>query len=138
MGPPRFKLVKSGHLIPMTLFGRWSPNMSGCGDGRRPVSILSLPELAAIVSDAHGLADPSDYVRLRDVYNRLKANRPKVAGRLVSYYRDEFSADLSCLLQHPKHRSAFEFSAARDPHLAFPVVLDDGTLNQYGYVRLRG
>jgi hypothetical protein len=94
-------------------------------------------EFRAVVQEAGRDADQQGYVRLQDAYSRLKGSRPKGRGRLVSYYRDEFSADLSCVARDPILRRQFQFSAARDPNLAFSVVLDDGTLNQYGYVRLR-
>jgi hypothetical protein len=76
-------------------------------------------------------------VRLRDAYEALKESRPPVPGRLASYYKDEFSADLSVLLTTPAARR-FEFSAIRDPRLAFPVVQAGGSLQQYGFVRPRG
>lgn len=79
----------------------------------------------------------ADNVRLRDVYEALKLSRPAIPGRLVTYYRDEFSADLSVLLTTPSARR-FEFSAIRDPRLAFPVVQGGGSLQQYGFVRVRG
>ncbi len=94
-------------------------------------------EFESLVVEARRDADAQGYIRLLDLYRRMKALRPKTPGRLVSYYRDEFAADISCLAQHAGHRRRFAFSAARDPSIAFPVVLDDGTLNQYGYVRLR-
>jgi hypothetical protein len=94
-------------------------------------------ELAELIREASREADPQGYMRLRDLYNTLKSRRPAVPGRLVSYYRDEFSADLSCVAQHPQYRRRFQYSAARDPSLAFPVILDDGQLYQYGYIRLR-
>jgi hypothetical protein len=78
-----------------------------------------------------------DNVRLRDVYEALKQARPEVPGRLVTYYRDEFSADLSVLLTTAAARR-FEFSAIRDPRLAFAVVQTGGSLQQYGFVRVRG
>ena len=78
-----------------------------------------------------------DNVRLRDVYEAMKLSRPEVPGRLATYYRDEFSADLSVLLTTAAARR-FEFSAIRDPRLAFAVVQAGGSLQQYGFVGLRG
>ena len=80
---------------------------------------------------------PGDNVRLKDVYDALKETRPALPGRLASYYRDEFSADLSVLLASNAGRR-FEFSAIRDPRLAFTVVQPGGSLQQYGFIRLRG
>jgi hypothetical protein len=78
----------------------------------------------------------AENVRLRDVYDEIKALRPATPGRLVSYYRDEFSADLSVLLTSSAARR-FEFSAIRDPRLAFAVARLGGALQQYGFIRIR-
>jgi hypothetical protein len=89
-------------------------------------------DLTALV-EARG----TDNVRLRDVYEAIQRRRPARPGKLATYYKDEFSADLSVLLSTPAGRG-FEFSAIRDSRLAFLVVLPGGSLQQYGFVRLRG
>lgn len=85
-------------------------------------------------------------VRLADVYRLLKERMEKKepqwkrAGRLVAYYKDEFSADLSKLYEAQATgkltRPRVRFSAIRDARLAFRVVLPDGSVQLYGFVRL--
>ena len=91
--------------------------------------------------------NPSGWVALNDVYQRLKEHREeqhpdwRQSGRIAGYYKDEFSADLSKLRQAqidgslpPPH---IEFSAIRDPRRAFKVVLPDGSTANYGFLRPR-
>ena len=89
--------------------------------------------------------NPVGWVRLEDIYqglkNRVKANNPtwKTGGRLVAYYKDEFSADLSKLWRAqtstrliPPH---VEISGIRDPRFAYKVVMPGGQVVLYGHMR---
>ena len=89
--------------------------------------------------------NPSGWVALNDVYQRLKEHREeqhpdwRQSGRVAGYSKDEFSADLSKLRQaqvesalSPPH---VEFSAIRDPRRAYKVVLPDGSTANYGFLR---
>jgi hypothetical protein len=89
--------------------------------------------------------NPVGWVRLEDVYQILKVNAQKnnpnwkVGGRLVAYYKDEFSADLSKLwhaqtTQRPGSPQ-IEFSGIRDPRLSYKLVLPDGQIGSYGHMR---
>jgi hypothetical protein len=89
--------------------------------------------------------NPVGWVRLEDVYQALKArtqkNNPnwKAGGRLVAYYRDEYSADLSKLWQAQASRRLgspeIELSGIRDPRLSYKVILPDGQIGSYGHMR---
>ena len=82
----------------------------------------------------------SEYVRLRSVYNALAARKPKKHGAIPSYFRDEFSADLSLMLRRQRDsrvKSRYELAAIRNPELAFEVVQPDGSLAQFGFIRRR-
>jgi hypothetical protein len=92
-------------------------------------------ELAAAIDELKGEASSAGHVQLRSVYQRMKNMRPKEPGRVASYYRDEFSADLSLVKQSEGANRRFEFAAARDPRLAFEIVEADGSLLRYGYIR---
>jgi len=87
------------------------------------------------------------WARLEDVYQELKRRAQernpewKVGGRLVAYYKDEFSADLSMLWRaqasqgiSPPH---IELSGIRDPRLSYKVVLSAGRVEHYGHLRPR-
>ena len=89
--------------------------------------------------------NPVGWARLEDIYQFLKREieqkNPnwKKEGRLVSYYRDEFSADLSKLWKAqvkqeitPPH---MELSGIRDPRLSYKVVLPDGQIASFGHMR---
>lgn len=89
--------------------------------------------------------NPSGWTPLVDVYQKLKEHQDnrnpnwRKAGRVASYYKDEFSADLSKLWQaqvkdkiSPPH---IEFSAIRDPRRSFKVVLHNGDTTNYGFIR---
>ncbi len=90
-------------------------------------------------------ANPVGWVRLEDVYRTLKKmaqeKNPnwKTGGRLVAYYKDEFSADLSNLWNAQVNRKIeyplIEMSSIRDPRLSFKVVMPDGQIGSYGYIR---
>jgi len=87
------------------------------------------------------------WVRLEDVYQELKKRVEKEnpnwksQQRLVAYYRDEFTVDLSILLSMQMagkvSGTEIEFSAIRDPRLSFQVPLPDGTANSVGFMRLQ-
>jgi hypothetical protein len=89
--------------------------------------------------------NPTGWVRLADIYQSLKTEIAKrnpnwkSKRRLVAYYKDEFGADLSksWKAQNSSDRSdqQIEFSAIRDPRLAFKVILPDGTTASFGFIR---
>jgi hypothetical protein len=89
--------------------------------------------------------NPTGWVRLADIYQLLKTEIAKrnpdwkSKKRLVAYYKDEFSADLSKAwkAQNSDDRTdrQFEFSAIRDPRLAFKVILPDRSTASYGFIR---
>lgn len=91
---------------------------------------------------------PSNWVRLNDVYQLLKERiqdrNPnwKKGGRLVPYYKDEFSADISKLwgaqASGELGQPHIELSGIRDPRLAYRVVLPDGQTASFGFVRRKG
>lgn len=87
------------------------------------------------------------WVRLEDIYQELKRRavernpKWKEGGRLVAYYKDEFSADLSMLwraqAEHSIGPPQIELSGIRDPRLSYKVVLSVGRVEQYGHLRPR-
>jgi hypothetical protein len=87
------------------------------------------------------------WVRLEDIYQELKKRIEKETPnwksqqRLIAYYRDEFTIDLSILLSVQMAGklagTQIEFSAIRDPRLSFQVPLPDGTSNSVGFMRLK-
>ncbi|MBU1209133.1 MAG: hypothetical protein KKH04_19770 [Proteobacteria bacterium] len=89
--------------------------------------------------------NPVGWVRLEGVYQSLKRDiqqkNPnwKKGGRLVPYYKDEFSADLSKLWEAQISRKSgsphIELSGIRDPRLSYKVVLPDGQIQSYGHMR---
>ncbi len=89
--------------------------------------------------------NPVGWVQLKDVYQILKRyiqqKNPhwKKGGRLVAYYKDEFSADLSKLWKAQiaqKIGSPYiELSGIRNPRLSYKVLLPDGIIESYGYMR---
>lgn len=89
--------------------------------------------------------NPTGWVRLADVYQILRKEIEKrnpdwkSRKRLVAYYKDEFSADLSKLWRTQssgdKVDKQIEFNSIRDPRLSFKVILPDGTTASYGFVR---
>lgn len=90
---------------------------------------------------------PVDWVRLEDVYQSLKTQiqqeNPdwKKGGRLVAYYKDEFSADLSKLWKAQINQKIdfphIELSGVRDPRLSYKIVLPDRRIDSYGHMRPR-
>ena len=91
--------------------------------------------------------NPVGWVRLEDVYQELKRIEEgknldwKKGGRLVSYYKDEFSADLSMLWRAQAINKIdsphIEFSGIRDPRRSYKVVISAGRIEQYGHIRPR-
>jgi len=89
--------------------------------------------------------NPTGWVRLEDVYQALKkriqVNNPdwKAGGRLVAYFKDEFSADLSKLWQAQTSKTIdpphIELSGIRDPRLSYKVVLPSAQIGLYGHMR---
>lgn len=89
--------------------------------------------------------NPVGWVRLEDVYQSLKRDiqqkNPnwKKGGRLVAYYKDELSADLSKLWKAQISQKIgsphIELSGIRDPRLSYKVVLPDGQIESYGHMR---
>jgi len=89
--------------------------------------------------------NPIGWVRLEDVYQLLKRDIQKEnpnwrkGGRLVAYYKDEFSADLSKLWEAQVSQKInlphIELSGIRDPRLSYKVVLPDGQIGSYGHMR---
>lgn len=85
--------------------------------------------------------------RLEDIYQELKQRVEKETPdwqnrqRLIAYYRDEFTVDLSILLSVQMAGklagTQIEFSAIRDPRLSFQVPLPDGSSNSVGFMRLK-
>ncbi|MCJ7507498.1 MAG: hypothetical protein MUO85_02055 [candidate division Zixibacteria bacterium] len=89
--------------------------------------------------------NPTGWIRLADIYQSLKTEIAKRSPnwkskkRLVAYYKDEFSADLSKSWKAQNSGNItdrqIEFSAIRDPRLAFKVILTDGSTASYGFIR---
>ena len=88
---------------------------------------------------------PSGWASLENVYQSLKELEVKEnpdwrkGGRLIAYYKDEFSADLSLLWQaqsksaiEPPH---IEFSSIRDPRRAYKIIQPDRNVGSYGFLR---
>lgn len=92
--------------------------------------------------------NPTGWVRLEDVYQVLKEREQernpnwRTGGRLVPYYKDEFSADLSKLWDAQAAGKLpgqqIELSGIRDPRVAFKVVLPGGGTETYGHLRPKG
>ena len=91
--------------------------------------------------------NPVGWVRLEDIYQELKRRAEeenpkwKAGGRLIAYYKDEFSADLSMLWRAQVNNTVglphLELSGIRDPRLSYKVVLSAGRVEQYGHLRPR-
>lgn len=90
---------------------------------------------------------PTAWASLEGVYQILKqqveSERPgwRKGGRLVAYYKDEFSADLSMLWQAQALKQIdppyIELSAIRDPRRAYKVVQPDHNIGLYGFLQPR-
>jgi len=90
---------------------------------------------------------PVGWAPLEAIYQILKeeeqqTNRDwKKGGRLVAYYKDEFGADLSLLLQAQVSKEIplphIELSATRDPRQSFKILQPDHNIGRYGFLRPR-
>ena len=109
-------------------------------DGKKRVELIDLYKEIILIKP-----NPVGWLRLEDIYqglkNRVQVNNPawNTGGRLVAYYKDEFSADLSNLWRAqtserlgPPH---IEFSGIRDPRFAYKVVLPGSQIGLYGHMR---
>ncbi|MDI6734912.1 MAG: hypothetical protein QME42_01745 [bacterium] len=91
--------------------------------------------------------NPVGWVQLEDIYQSQKRHiqqkNPnwKKGGRLIAYYKDEFSADLSKLWKAQIVQEIgsphIELSGIRDPRLSYKIRLPDGKIESYGYMRLK-
>ncbi|MFC1881809.1 hypothetical protein ACFL2S_09985 [Thermodesulfobacteriota bacterium] len=91
--------------------------------------------------------NPSGWVALTDIYQNLKKNRERKdpnwrkGGRVASYYKDEFSADLSKLWQAQVRGEVpiphIELSAIRNPKKSYIVVLHSNQTDHFGFLRPR-
>lgn len=85
------------------------------------------------------------WAALDEVYQMLKQRAEKEdpswkrGGRLVAYYKDEFGADLSKLLEAQASQRIgapyIELSAIRDPRRAYKVLRPDRNIDEYGFMR---
>jgi len=90
----------------------------------------------------------TDWITLDDIYQSLKRQieleNPdwKKGGRLIPYYKDEFSADLSMLWREQASKTIetpyIELSAIRDPRKSYKVLQPDNNLGFFGFLRPRG
>lgn len=90
---------------------------------------------------------PTGDVRLLDIFQEMRAEMArdnpgaKTGGRLHAYYRDEFSADLSKLwkaqVSGELPGSQLEFSSIRRAEEGFSVILPNGGITTYGFVKRR-
>lgn len=88
---------------------------------------------------------PVGWIPLPDVYQSFKARiereNPhwKKQGRLISYYKDEFSADISKLWKAQANGEIesphIQFSGIRDPRKSFKIILPDGKVERLGLMR---
>jgi hypothetical protein len=82
---------------------------------------------------------------LEDIYQILRQDAERSDpqwcknGRLVAYYKDEFSADLSKLWEAQATKTIgsphIEMSAIRDPRRAYKVLQPDHNTGTYGFLR---
>jgi len=95
----------------------------------------------------HQSPSPTGWAALEGVYQILKQRAEsadpnwRTGGRLVAYYKDEFSADLSRLWEAQARKQVdsphIEFSAIRDPRRAYKVIQPDHNVGLYGFLRPR-
>jgi hypothetical protein len=88
------------------------------------------------------------WASLEDVYQIIKREKEKEdpawkkGGRLIAYYKDEFSVDLSLLWKAQASREVgiphIELSAIRDPRRAFKVLQPDSNIGFFGFLRPKG
>ncbi len=91
---------------------------------------------------------PTGWTSLEGVYQILKREKEKKdpdwkkGGRLVAYYKDEFSVDLSLLWRAQASKEVglphIELSAIRDPRRAYKVLQPDSNIGFFGFLRPRG
>jgi hypothetical protein len=104
--------------------------------------VLACKELGSTVPS------PSGWISLEGVYQILKRRKEndnpdwKKGGRLVAYYKDEFSVDLS-LLWEAQSRNEIRsphigLSAIRDIRKAFKVLQPDSNIGFFGFIRIEG
>jgi hypothetical protein len=89
--------------------------------------------------------NPTGWAPLEGIYQILKqqaeSENPdwRKGGRLIAYYKDEFSADLSLLweAQALKRLNSphIELSSIRDPRRAYKVIQPDRNIGFYGFLR---
>ena len=87
------------------------------------------------------------WAALEEIYQIIKQQAENAdpdwrkGGRLVAYYKDEFSADLSRLWEAQARKQVdsphIEFSAIRDPRRAYKVIQPDRNVGLYGFLRPR-
>lgn len=87
------------------------------------------------------------WAALEEIYQILKQQTESAdpdwnkGGRLVAYYKDEFSADLSRLWEAQAQKEVdsphIELSAIRDPRRAYKVIQPDRNVGLYGFLRPR-
>lgn len=90
---------------------------------------------------------PTGWVALEGIYQILKQQARsedpdwRKGGRLIAYYKDEFSADLSRLWEAQALKQLdsphIELSAIRDPRRAYKVIQPDRNVGLYGFLRPR-
>lgn len=100
--------------------------------------------LAAYSRIARLKKNPTGWVRLHDIYQELKSEKAKAQKvtrekkRLIPYFKDEFGADISKLLEQESRasgRRSFELSAIRDPRFAFKIIMPGGSAGLFGFLR---
>jgi len=92
-------------------------------------------------------SSPTGWASLEGVYQILKQQVEsedsdwRKGGRLVAYYKDEFSADLSMLWEAQARKQVdsphIKLSAIRDPRRAYKVIQPDRNVGLYGFLRPR-
>lgn len=93
----------------------------------------------------HHSPSPTGWAPLDGIYQILKQQAAEAdpdwqkGGRLVAYYKDEFSADLSRLWEAQARSLVdsphIELSAIRDPRRAYKLIQPDRNVGLYGFLR---
>lgn len=116
---------------------------------RRPFDPVAYRDqlIRAYTSLEHQTPSAAGWVGLEEIYQILKQQAEesdpewRQGGRLVAYYKDEFSADLSRLWEAQARRQLpspqIELSAIRDPRRAYKVIQPDRNVGLYGFLRPR-
>lgn len=90
--------------------------------------------------------NPLGWIRLEDLYQTikndiLKKENTKKRSSLIPYYKDEFSADLSKLWEFQRKKPidnfTSEFSAIRNSKYLYKIVLPNGQINKYGFIKIK-